>query len=101
MKCRPLRHGDQMQCPCGLAWDVDEEKPQCRNAVQIVEQVELSLECRYCDGSGYFYGDKDLGRCGCPAGEKVAHPNGNPKFSPGGMLLDENGDRSIFDDVDE
>lgn len=64
MKCRPLRHGDQMQCPCGLAWDVDEEKPQCRNAVQIVEQVELFVHsqsgfglCKDCnenlEGDGY------------------------------------------------
>lgn len=29
MKCRPLRVNDQMQCHCGLAWDIDEEKPEC------------------------------------------------------------------------
>ena len=29
------------------------------------------------------------------------HPNGAPKWSPDGTLLDENGNRSIFDDVDQ
>ena len=28
------------------------------------------------------------------------HQNGNPKFSDDGTLLDENGNRSILDDVD-
>lgn len=78
MKCRPLRHGDQMQCPCGLAWDVDEEKPQCRNAVHIVEQVEIELVvntplgglpqknvdlCR-CEGKQTAFKD-----CGCAFGQ--------------------------------
>ena len=31
----------------------------------------------------------------------VIHPNGQPKFSPNGAMLDENGNRSIFDDVDQ
>ena len=30
--CKAIRQGDQMQCACGLAWDVDEEyTPQCQN----------------------------------------------------------------------
>ncbi|WP_457154332.1 primosomal protein N' family DNA-binding protein [Mesorhizobium sp. P5_C1] len=29
------------------------------------------------------------------------HPNGVQKWSPDGTLLDENGNRSIFDDVDQ
>jgi hypothetical protein len=29
------------------------------------------------------------------------HPNGRPKFSLDGTLLDDKGNRSIFDDVDE
>lgn len=29
------------------------------------------------------------------------HPNGQPKFGPSGMMLDENGNRSIFDDIDD
>lgn len=29
------------------------------------------------------------------------HENGKPQFSPDGTMLDENGNRSIFDDVDE
>ena len=57
MKCRPIRSGDQIQCACGLAWDIGEDKPECQPKVQIVDQVE--------------------------------------------MMLDENGNRSIFDDVDE
>lgn len=28
------------------------------------------------------------------------HPNGNPMFAPDGTMLDEHGNRSIFDDVD-
>lgn len=79
MKCRPLRHGDQMQCPCGLAWDVDEEKPQCHNAAQIVEQVELIPKCIYCDGSGLYHGDSLFGPCVCkthePMSKKIDYGN--------------------------
>lgn len=31
MNCKPIRNNDQMQCHCGLAWDIDEEKPECRD----------------------------------------------------------------------
>lgn len=31
----------------------------------------------------------------------VVHPNGVPKFATDGTMMDENGNRSIFDDVDE
>jgi hypothetical protein len=30
----------------------------------------------------------------------LKYPNGQPMFAPDGMMLDENGNRSIFDDVD-
>lgn len=36
-----------------------------------------------------------------PGWRDLKHPGGQLKFSPEGTLLDENGDRSIFDDVDE
>lgn len=29
------------------------------------------------------------------------HPNGAPMFAPDGMMLDDQGNRSIFDDVDQ
>ncbi|WP_292234622.1 DNA methyltransferase [Mesorhizobium sp.] len=29
-------------------------------------------ECRYCANTGWFYGDKDLGPCGCPHGDQHA-----------------------------
>lgn len=32
---------------------------------------------------------------------RAVHPNGKPKFAEDGTLLDEQGNRSIFDDVDE
>jgi hypothetical protein len=32
---------------------------------------------------------------------QVHYPNGAPMFAPDGMMLDEQGNRSIFDDVDE
>jgi hypothetical protein len=32
---------------------------------------------------------------------EVLHPNGRPKFTPEGMMVDEHGNRSIFDDVDQ
>ena len=29
--CKAIRQGDQMQCVCGLAWDVDDtDLPECR-----------------------------------------------------------------------
>jgi len=36
-----------------------------------------------------------------PGWRDIKYENGAPKFSPTGTLLDENGLRSIFDDVDE
>lgn len=35
-----------------------------------------------------------------PAQQRT-YPNGRPMFTPDGMMLDEEGNRSIFDDVDE
>lgn len=32
---------------------------------------------------------------------EMRHDNGRPVFSEDGTMLDENGNRSIFDDVDE
>ena len=32
---------------------------------------------------------------------KQMHPNGAPKWAPDGTMLNEDGSRSIFDDVDE
>ena len=30
MRCKAIRQGDQMQCVCGLAWDVDDtDLPEC------------------------------------------------------------------------
>lgn len=30
-QCKAIRQGDQMQCVCGLAWDVDDtDLPECR-----------------------------------------------------------------------
>jgi hypothetical protein len=38
---------------------------------------------------------------GSPEGSKLlCYPNGNPMFTPDGMMLDPDGTRSIFDDVD-
>lgn len=34
-------------------------------------------------------------------GDTRNHPNGAPMFAPDGMMLDEYGQRSIFDDVDK
>lgn len=36
-----------------------------------------------------------------PGWRNQKHPNGQPAYSPDGTMLDENGNRSIFDDVDE
>lgn len=32
---------------------------------------------------------------------RATHPNGKPKFAEDGTMLDERGNRSIFDDVDQ
>lgn len=30
-RCKAIRQGDQMQCVCGLAWDIDDtDLPECR-----------------------------------------------------------------------
>lgn len=144
--CRPLRQGDQMQCHCGLAWDTGEEKPKCVNDKrEIIEQLPLietepkkgKPDCYYCDGSGWFYGDSDLGACFCiteerkddvascsqvsdlvqkqnqkhhevsnsPCGDAPYHSFANNQCIHCGVtrlsLLNEDGSRSIFDDVDE
>jgi hypothetical protein len=36
-----------------------------------------------------------------PGWRDTKHGNGQPKFAKDGMMLDEKGNRSIFDDVDE
>lgn len=36
-----------------------------------------------------------------PGWRDLKYPNGAPMYSETGMLLDEHGNRSIFDDVDE
>lgn len=37
-----------------------------------------------------------------PGWRELCYPNGNPKFSPRtGTMLNDDGTRSIFDDVDE
>ncbi|HEY5411317.1 MAG TPA: hypothetical protein VIJ94_11390 [Caulobacteraceae bacterium] len=36
-----------------------------------------------------------------PGWRLLVHPNGAPVFSADGTMLDERGNRSIFDDVDE
>lgn len=36
-----------------------------------------------------------------PGWHLMRHDNGNPKFNQDGMLLNDDGTRSIFDDVDE
>lgn len=46
----------------------------------------------------------DYGEAACAAYSEQAamkHPNGAPKFAKDGTLLDDKGNRSIFDDVDE
>lgn len=38
----------------------------------------------------------------CPGWRKMTHPNGRPMFNPDtGMMLNDKGNRSIFDDIDE
>lgn len=36
-----------------------------------------------------------------PGWRDMVYPNGKPKFASDGTMLDEDGNRSIFDDVDE
>ena len=36
-----------------------------------------------------------------PGWRDQKHPNGSPRYSPDGTMLDSDGNRSIFDDVDE
>lgn len=42
MRCEAYRAGDQMQCSCGLAWDVtDPEPPMCRGHAKVDREVVL------------------------------------------------------------
>jgi len=45
------------------------------------------------------YGEES--RAAYAADSATTYPNGKPMFAPDGTMLDENGNRSIFDDVDE
>lgn len=76
-------------------------------------------ECTTCGDSDYgdnAEGQKTLDECetaqlvdklarldvDTPGWRDLAHPNGAPMFNPEtGMMLDEDGGRSIFDDIDE
>jgi DNA-directed RNA polymerase subunit RPC12/RpoP len=39
------------------------------------QKLERENECQYCDGSGFFYSDPDLGPCNCAL-------TGQDKFEP-------------------
>lgn len=52
--------------------------------------LQCTTPCRYCDDSGWFYGDPDLGPCGCGAGEQEVERNmlatrGHPKRQDAGV----------------
>lgn len=52
--------------------------------------LQAGLTCRYCNDSGLFYGDPELGPCGCPAGEQDAEKSllatrGHPKRQDAGV----------------
>lgn len=34
MKCAPRREGDEMACPCGRRWGMDESKPECAYSIE-------------------------------------------------------------------
>lgn len=49
MNCKPIRNNDQMQCHCGLAWDIGEDKPECpRNRRAGDRRNPESVECEAC-----------------------------------------------------
>lgn len=52
------------------------------------------------DGQYYAEKRRDLDQYH-PEWRQMKHTNGRPMFSKNGMMLDENGNRSIFDDVDD
>lgn len=70
---------------------------------------EYTTETQTCDGFakntlGAVDDPPDYGeavRAAYAAQAEEKHPNGAPKWAPDGTLLDEQGNRSIFDDVDE
>lgn len=52
--------------------------------------LQATIRCRYCDDTGFFYGDRDLGPCGCPAGPQEAErallaSRGRPKRQDAGV----------------
>ncbi len=98
MNCKPIRHNDQMQCHCGLAWDIGEEQPECRNrrsgdrrkAAPVTDQntEHMRLTASKCFGNerdGHAFFNNTCVHC------LVTRP----------MLLNDDSTRSIFDDVDE
>lgn len=49
MNCKPIRHNDQMQCHCGLAWDIGEEQPECRSRRKGDRREDTPIvECEAC-----------------------------------------------------
>jgi len=97
MNCKPIRHNDQIQCHCGLAWDIGEEKPECpRNrrvgdrhqadvAKQNLEHMRVTNSDCFKSNDGHAFFSNVCVHC------NITRP----------MLLNDNGNRSIFDDVDE
>lgn len=49
----------------------------------------------------YYAKKRELLDIHLPDWRELKHDNGKPKFAPSGMMLDENGNRSIFDDLDD
>lgn len=55
MTCEARRCNDQMHCGrCGLQWDIDEEKPECKPVVIAVDPAQpgsdRTVECQVRNG---------------------------------------------------
>lgn len=97
----------------------------CRYWSEMIAMVQAGEVCAMCLGSGTMRGRYTTARQVCDAyarnsagavddppnyGEEsraeydrqaqATHPNGRRKYAPDGTLLDDKGNRSIFDDVD-
>ena len=74
---------------------------QCRrHSQQVVTWTDRDFEGRSIYSSVFDWPQVSTDQW-CGEWESVRYPNGQELFSPNGMMLDQDGNRSIFDDVDE
>lgn len=73
--------------------------PQEEAIRDCVESIEtMGADARLTDAINLLHAARE--KVADYVDERVLYPNGAPRYAPDGMMLDQSGNRSVFDDVD-